>query len=508
VALAALAWAFRAPATRPSVAVRFEYDGHGSADAARIADGITIEITRLLAQIDGLDVRAAVRASRYGDQRADSRVFGMARGAGLVLEGLMLSDAGAVRHIHASLVSASMGTVLWSESFAPVDNDVFAVQRAIVTATAEALGLQPSSGQRQYSLDPALQMRFLSARALQADSGNASRPEAVDLFDEVTKKASSFPPAFAALATTRGGHLSIAGPPPLDPRTAAAAHAAYEADPRLAEANVAMGLLSARTCEWTRADAYFSEALRLDASATAAYTDYVISTLLPLGRIADSLEVLRKALATDPTSVDVRRVLAYVQLQNDDHEKALETTRWVIEHDPDRQFADQSHGRALYLSRRIEEALEWLNKNDSQWGNRGYALALTGRTGEARTLADAHPGEPARQLLIYAGLNDVERAFDAFRRTALDNPWRAQVWAGWPEIEPILRGHPGAAAIKAQLIRPADEGGCTVVSASSLSGVYGMSEAAYAQQHDRHPRSRHLRSRLRRQVFGEPGTAS
>ena len=240
-----------------------------------------------------------------------------------------------------------------------------------------------------------------------------------------------------------------------------------------------MGLLSARRCQWTRADTYFAEALRLDRSATATHTDYVISTLLPLGRVTEALEVLRKALALDPTSVDARRTLTYIQLQNNDYEGASETSRWVIKHYPDLEFADQSHGRALYLSRRISEALEWL-KSDGQWGHRGYVLALMGRNDEARKLAASHQGEPARQLLVYAGLRDVERALDALRRTALDNPWRALVWMEWPEIGPILRGAARASAIRAQLLRPVDEGGCALSGppsgqASALR-LWGVSE--------------------------------
>ena len=452
VVLAVLAWAAQGPITRPSVAVRFEYDG--SLDDARIADGITIEITRLLTQIDGLDVRGAVRASRYRDRREDTGAFGAERGAGLVLEGLMLSDAGVVRHVNASLVSVKRGTVLWSRSFALVHNELFTVDEAIVEAIAEVLELRFLPGRRKYSADPALQTTFMRARALQADGSNVSRPEAVDLFARITTQASTFTPSSAALATTLGGHLSIAGPPRLDSRMAAAARAAYEADPTLAEANVAMGLLSARTCQWTQADRYFIEALRLDPSASAAYTDYVISTLLPLGRINDALDVLRKALAADPTSVNVRRTLTYVQLQNNDYTGAIENSRWVITHHPDLEFADQSHGRALYFSRQLDEALEWFKRGDVQWGHRGYVLALIGRKDEATALAVSHSSEPARQLLIYAGLNDVEQALDALRRTALDNPWRALVWAQWPEIEPVLRGDPRAAAIRAQLLRP------------------------------------------------------
>jgi tetratricopeptide (TPR) repeat protein/TolB-like protein len=462
VAVAVLAWAAHGPVARPSVAVRFEYDGNRGVEDARIADGITIEITRLLAQFDSLDVRAAVPVSRYRDPRESTHAFGVARDAGMVLEGLVLSDAGAVTYIQASLVRADWGKVLWSGSFSPRRHDILAVHQAIVAGIAEALELPFPAGPRQYSLDPVLQRLFLRARALQADGGIVSRPEAVDLFTHITRQASSFTPAFVALATTLGGHLSITGPPPLDPAMAAAARASNEADPRLAEANAAMALLSARRCDWARAETHFSEALKLDPSAVAAHIDHVISVLLPLGRLTDALEVLGKALAADPASIDVRRTLAYVHLQRNDYEKAIETSRWVIEHAPDLEFADQSKGRALYLSQRFEEALEWFDKSEPQWGHRGYVLALMGRRDEARALADAHPREPARQLLIYAGLKDVERAFNALRRTAIDNPWRALVWMGWPEIEPILRGDPRAAAIRAQLLRPVDQGGCAL----------------------------------------------
>src|SRR5688572_16064397 len=257
VATAVFAWAARGPAPRPSIAVRFEYNGSASADDARIADGIAIEITGRLAQIDGLDVRAAVRASRYTDPPEDTHVLGLERDAGFALQGLVLVNAGAVRQIHASLVSTARRTPLWSRHFATKNNDIFTVNGAIVAAVAQALDLRWLSGQRQYSIDPVLQTAFLRARALQADGGNVSRPEAIDLFERITKQASTFAPAFAAMATALGGHLSIAGPPPLDRRLADVARTAYEVDPGLAEANVAMGLLSASTCQWTRADAHF-----------------------------------------------------------------------------------------------------------------------------------------------------------------------------------------------------------------------------------------------------------
>src|SRR5688572_357866 len=389
----------------PSIVVRFEFDG--SPDDARIANGIALEITRLLAQFDGLDVRAAVPVSRYRERRRDPRKFGEERGAALVLDGLVLSNEGMVRHMHASLVSVTRSAVLWSQSFIPANNDILAVNDAIAAATANALGLRVRSGQRRHVMDAALQRSFLKARALQGERRDVSRPEAVELFEQVTRHNSSFAPALAALATTLEGNLSTAGWPRHDPKAAAAAHAAYDADPHLAEANRAMGLLSARACDWSRADAYFSEAIDLDPAATAAPADYVLSTLLPLGRIADAIAVLRRALIAEPTSIDLKRALAYVQLQNEDYPGALDTSRWVVEHDPHLEAAYQSYGRARYLSGQFAEALEWFSTAEEHWGHRGYVFARLGRQDEARALANNHPGEPARQMLVYAGLNDV-----------------------------------------------------------------------------------------------------
>ena len=165
VATAVFAWAARGPATRPSIAVRFEYDTNGSADDGRIADGIAIEITRLLAQIDGLDVRATVRASRQTDPRENTHVSSLDRSAGFVLQGLVLVDAGAVRQIHASLISTSRRTPLWSRHFRARNNDIFAVNKAIVAAVAEA-----RSDSRQHE-PAAVQRAYAAAQQRQADGG-------------------------------------------------------------------------------------------------------------------------------------------------------------------------------------------------------------------------------------------------------------------------------------------------------------------------------------------------
>ena len=56
-------------------------------------------------------------------------------------------------------------------------------------------------------------------------------------------------------------------------------------------------------------------------------------------------------------------------------------------------------------------------------------------------------------MLIYGGLGDKNRAFDALVRTVDINWWRAATWLYRPEMA-ILRGDPRLAAVKQRLGLP------------------------------------------------------
>ena len=86
-----------------------------------------------------------------------------------------------------------------------------------------------------------------------------------------------------------------------------AAERALELDPLLAEAHAAMGLLHAREREWHDAERSFQRALELNPSLTSTHTNYVSSTLIPLGKLDEARRVLDAALRADPLSLDVQR---------------------------------------------------------------------------------------------------------------------------------------------------------------------------------------------------------
>jgi tetratricopeptide (TPR) repeat protein len=216
-----------------------------------------------------------------------------------------------------------------------------------------------------------------------------------------------------------------------------------------------MGSVYAHNRDWANAQKAFSTALELTPSLTTTHTDFVLSTLLPIGKVSEALVLLQTARRIDPLSLDVRRVLALLQVETGHYDDAIESGRWVLARAPNFPFADRFLGRALTLAGRSNEALAILQKSslEGNWGPLGYLYAVTGRRDEAEALAAKHPNAPGRQMLVYAGLDDKDRAFEALERTAAVDWW----FAAWAMIRPemaVLRGDPRVADLRRRMGLP------------------------------------------------------
>ena len=457
VAVVALAWVVARAPRHESIAVRFDYHGTSS-DARAVVDGMAIEMTRLLAQAEGLDV---FRLPPVPDRSTagETGVSASERFADFVVSGSVEGEAGAWRHVSTSLIRLPRSETVWSGTFSLTDGDIFAAQTRIAATVLQALDVTVAPGQRRYWMPPRLQEIFLRARVLQTSGTDADKQHAAQLLRVLLRAVPEFVPASAALVTTLGG-VSSENPdlPALEPDLAAVAREAHARDPYLAESNAAMGLLSARLCQWREGRVYFTEALEHDPSSVATYIDYAIGILLPSGDTRAAVDVLTTAFRTNTTSLRLRRTLAHALVENGEYRRAIDVARAVIDEAPGLEAAHQTLGRALYLSGRVREAADVLQPWENQWAYRGYVRAAQGEDIEARRLVEAHHDEPARQMLVYAGLKDVDRTVDALQRTARVSPWRAMTWMSRPEIAPVLRGDERAAAIRDRLQQPA---GCS-----------------------------------------------
>jgi tetratricopeptide (TPR) repeat protein len=285
---------------------------------------------------------------------------------------------------------------------------------------------------------------------------------ALELFERVVALDPAFAPGHAGLARAYAalsyyfpmdGTFAVA-PERAEAAMRPAAARALELDPLLADAHAAVAHVHAFDRRWTEAESSFRRAIELDPSLTSTHTELVLAVLLPEGRLDEAQRVLEEALRADPLSLEVRRVLAHVQINAGLYERAIETCDRVLAVDPSFPFAALWRTRALLHAGRAAEAVTWLEaQGRGAEGYLGYAYARAGRRAEAQALAAKNGGFPQRQVMIYAGLGDVDRAFDALERLAAANPRRAGAYLTRPELA-ALRADPRMAVLRTRLGLP------------------------------------------------------
>jgi TolB-like protein/DNA-binding winged helix-turn-helix (wHTH) protein len=458
--LAALgAWWIATPnqAPPPVIAVLPFQNLSEEPDSEYFVDGLTDEILRNLSVIEGLEVRSRTSSFTFKNKPRRAREVGEALQAGLFLEGSVLREGRKLR-INAQLVRVADDVPLWSGRFDRQLEDVFAIQDEISRSIVNELRLALGGGQRRYKTNVEAYDLFLKARVLQARGAGTARG-AIDLFEQVVTQDPAFAPAHAALASTYAylsflfpfeGGLAI-HPDQAEPVMRRAALTAIELDPLLADAHAAMGNLHAVDRDWANAEASFRRALELNPSLTTTHTDFVLSTLFPQGKLSEAIQLLDRALRVDPLSLEVRRILAHVQINAGLYDRAIENCDRVLAADPSFPLVEAWRVRALMHKGRLSEAIRWMEaQGEGAQGYLGYAYAVNGRRVEAAALAARNQDFPQRQAMIYAGLGDADRAFDALERLAAVNPRRAGTYLTRPELASIQRD-PRMAALRRKL---------------------------------------------------------
>lgn len=420
-------------------------------DSDYFVDGLTDEIIRNLAVIDGLQVRSQTSSFFFKNKRNLADIGAQLR-ANLVVEGSVQRDGRRLR-VNAQLVRVAGDVPLWSERFDRPLEDIFAIQDEISRAIVNKLRLTLGRGQRRYNTNVEAYELYLKARVLVDRRGVANAQKAAELFEEVIASDSAFAPAHAGLANAYA-FMSLPSQGGIPFETAysvmrPAAVKALQLDPLLPEALAATGWVYSYEHDWPNAEKAFERAIELNPSLTQTYTSYSISTLEPLGKFDKALQFLQVALQNDPLSLDVLREIGQVQLLAGRYEEAIDTFQRVRAVDDDFPFATGFLGRALALGGRPAEALP-LFKN-TPWS--AHAYVMTGRRKQAEELTVLHRGNPFAEAFIYAALGDTDRTFEALERTAVSQPHRVGRLLIAPEIA-ALRGDPRFAALRKKLNLP------------------------------------------------------
>jgi serine/threonine-protein kinase len=460
VALAAIAvtglvaWRYLAPVSTPVIAVMPFKNLSSEPGSADFVDGLTSEVIRNLALIDGLQVRSQTSSFFFKDKARDVRAIGDQLGANLIVEADVLRVGNRLR-INAQLVQIAGDVPLWSERFDRTLNDVFAIQDEISRAIVNKLRLTLGRGQRRYQTNVQAYELYLKTRALLDRGGTENKQEVIRMFEQVIASDPAFAPAHAGLAeayeaiswqlTELSYDEGLAGMRP-------AALRALELDPLLAEAHVAMGIYYTRERDLANATKSFERAIELNPNLPQIYTNYADAVRLK-GQLDEGVRLIQKAMVIDPLSLLVRRRLAFAQFLAGHYDESIANSRQILAADPN-YMSDQILGRALTFAGRPEEAIAVfqsrpVNRNWERWLATAYVM--TGRRKEMDRLVEEHRDElPYRQALIYAALGDKDRTFDALNRAVDDAPHRTAAVLFYPEMA-FLRGDPRLDALKKKL---------------------------------------------------------
>jgi TolB-like protein len=412
-----------APVTDRSVAVlRFtSIDTQG--DNRYFADGLTEELISTLAMIP--DLRVAARQSSLGmgtDAFSDAQAGGTLNVAHLV-KGSVRRAGDDVR-VAAQLVRVSDNTVLWSRSFEKTFDDVSAIQDAIAQGVAT-------------SLKSTLYKQVVQRLALERTDNVAAydaylvalhyRAMRWDRAVEHAKRAVTLDPQFVAAHTLLadaymrrvGGTIPAAQAYPLARRSV---NAALAIAPDYGPAVVVHAHLERMSGNYDAAERLFREA---KVRAPNMVSSDLANLLLTVGRTQEALEEHRRSYELDPLN---RGFYQAALVSAGEYRLAQELQEEVLDLLPAEQRPYScAQGAMLYAflgetqraTALADEALRDMQRSVyTGRGQLGYALALLGRTAEARAIADELEARaaqayvsPAGPFWTYVGLNDHERAF-------------------------------------------------------------------------------------------------
>src|SRR5262249_24608507 len=131
---------------------------------------------------------------------------------------------------------------------------------------------------------------------------SAGVKKSLELFQQSVESDPDFAPAYAGLADAYNSATVLNVLPPREsaPEAKAAATRALVLDPRLAEAHAALGLVKSHyDFDFPGAQREFLKASELNPNYTNAHLFYAGAYLTPMGRHADAIAEMKKALEVD-----------------------------------------------------------------------------------------------------------------------------------------------------------------------------------------------------------------
>jgi len=435
------------------------------------SDGLSEELISALGQVRALKVIGRNSSFRFrGRAQDDTAGIGAKLGVATLLEGTVRKQGDEVR-IVASLIKASDGSQLWSQTYERKLKDVFAVQSDIATSVANALkasvfggaveATDKPPGGNMAAYDAMLQGRYYADRRNRADYFKA-----VDYYQKAIALDPDYALAYARLAiaqqwfndwSANSDERKIVGA-----QARANARKAVELAPQSAIAWGALGINQAWTdFDYPAAEVTLKKAVALDPSD--AETLYQLADVTAcLGQLDAAIGTMRKVLVMEPLNASFHFYIGQFLLAAGRYPQAEVEVERAIELQPTMEAAHSLLAMVYIHQHRFAEAMAQA-KAEPQPESRRWALASSyfaeGDVPQGQRQLDEmirldFSYGPTYLAMVYAMRGDADDAFVWLdRAVAVRDPGVASLYEQ-PWLVPALRKDPRMAALCRKLGLP------------------------------------------------------
>ncbi len=445
------------PAPEKSIAVLRFMNMSEDSENEYFSDGVTEEITSMLANVPGLRVAARTSAFSFKGENRDVTEIGQKLRVAALLEGSVRKSGQQVR-IAAQLVNAADGFHIWSEVYDRELADIFVLQEEIARTIVEKLQVQflgpvdtPHVARQTDNLE-AYNLCLKGRYFCNQRTVNGLRAS-IDYFQQAIALDDAYAQAYAGLADAYSllgwyRHLSAEE---VYPRIRWAAEKAIGEQCCVPEALTSHGY-ARFLYEWDfpGAEAEFRQAMNLDPGYPTVHHWYG-EFLMAMGRLEEAREQVLQAHALDPLSLTINVGVGWSEYFLGRWEKAIEHYESVLLMKPDFVIVPWFLGPAYVQSGQYAKAVafyeDWMERRGEHPGLvalLAQAYALAGHVDEAEDvysgLQESDQSAPVfadYHALTLTALGRTDEAFEYLEKALTERSWVLVFLKVDPAYEPL-----------------------------------------------------------------------
>jgi TolB-like protein/Flp pilus assembly protein TadD len=398
------------------------------------SDGITEEILNALVKVEGLQVTSRTSSFAFKNKILDAREIAKQLNVNTILEGSVRKAGNKVR-VTAQLINSADGFHIWSDVYDRKLEDIFEVQDEIASKIANTLREKLTGKEKKEHLVTTATKNleaynlYLKGKYYLFKWTPESGKRGIEYLEQAIAEEPDFALAHSTLAfcyALLGAYGSIA-PKIAFARAKEIADRAVKLDNKLASAHVSLGLINIFV-NWDMDAAYksFQTALDLSPGDGEIYHAYYIY-LTAVGKFDESVNTMERAVQLDPLSLPINHSFGEALNNAGRYDEAIEQLDKTLELDPNFRSAIETKGWAYLYKGENDKAIKTFKKFQKKTGDPlkgqtglGYAYGFSGKIDKANECLQLLMQREKRDkdvnlnmdfLVIYAGLNDLDKVF-------------------------------------------------------------------------------------------------